>query len=271
MIKACLSEQKIYFDTQRIKRLINKNRTTVTKAKVFTVSQLNKYLDEAPNTGHFLVDKLVLLFGLYGNMRCNELTYLTVEDIAVKTDTNGKLFLNVTIRKSKTDQEGNGFNFHVKPLYTDYCPIKLFLNYRPFVEKGRLWRTYNNKIRKFTTRPLGINMIRQVPKRIADFLDLKGNYTGHSIRRTSSTTFAESENTTIMDLKRFGRWKSTTVALGYLDKSEKVKDNLASKIKSRLNQKPPPKKSKPRSTTTFNNCTFNFSNVQNVSLTNKSQ
>ena len=131
-------------------------------------------------------------------MRCNELTYLNVNDVSVRTNVNGELYLEVNIKQSKTDQEGRGFKFHVKPLDTDYCPLKLYLVYNPLVKSGRLWRTYNKKSKKFTTRPFGINKILDLPKRISSFLGLKGNYSGHSIRRTSSTVFAEQPNATIL-------------------------------------------------------------------------
>lgn len=65
-----------------------------------------------------------------------------------------------------------------------------------------------------------------VARKIAEFLDLKTpeSYTGHSLRRTGSTLLGDS-GANISVLKRFGGWKSNTVAERY------VQDSLASKNK----------------------------------------
>ena len=107
--------------------MINKHRTKIRKAKVFTVEELGKYLLHASNTGEYIIDKLLLLFGILENLICNELTYLKVEDVHLLSDVKGNLELLVLIRKSKTDQQGKGYKFVVQSMNTDFFPVKLYL------------------------------------------------------------------------------------------------------------------------------------------------
>jgi len=46
------------------------------QAKPFTEKEISLYLQSAPNDGSHLVMKLIVLFGIYGGMRLEELTYL---------------------------------------------------------------------------------------------------------------------------------------------------------------------------------------------------
>ena len=63
-----------------------------------------------------------------------------------------------------------------------------------------------------------------LPKEIAKFLNLPNasNYSGHSTRRTAATWMANS-GVSLLQLKKFGRWKSDTVAQEYYDSSLAVK------------------------------------------------
>ena len=65
-------------------------------------------------------DKALLLFGFASAMRRSELVALTVEDV----EKSGG-WLTVTLRRSKTDQEGQGHSREIHPGNTDEtCPIK---------------------------------------------------------------------------------------------------------------------------------------------------
>jgi integrase len=102
------------------------------KAVIFSSDQIKQYLSSAPNEGEYLVNKLVLVFGLFGALRCNELTVLEWEDVLDETSQG---VLRVTIRHSKTDKAGKGFEFVIpsNPEYPEICPIRLFHLYKSFV------------------------------------------------------------------------------------------------------------------------------------------
>ena len=79
---------------------------------------------------------------------------------------------------------------------------------------GSLLRKFNNN-GKITNRPIGIYTIRKYPQIIA-------NFTGHCFRRSSASIIVEN-GATSMQLQKFGRWKSATVAEGYVDQSKRQK------------------------------------------------
>lgn len=83
-----------------------------------------------------------------------------------------------------------------------------------------------------------------LPRRIATYLELSDvdKYTGHAIRRTSTTWLAENGASTTL-IQNFGGWKSASVAQEYIDKSDAMKLEISKKL-AQTNQvsemKPPP-------------------------------
>ena len=84
---------------------------------------------------------------------------------------------------------------------------------------------------KCENRPIGINKIGELPKRIAEFLKLPDPqlYTGHCFRRTSATLLVDG-GADITTLKRHTAHKSTTVAEGYINESLQNKINTGNTI-----------------------------------------
>lgn len=87
----------------------------------------------------------------------------------------------------------------------------------------RFFINYRNG--KCTVQAVGVNMFAKIPYEIAKFLHLENPelYTGHCFRRSSATLLADT-GADILELKRHGGWKSSTVAEGY------VKESLANKL-----------------------------------------
>ncbi|KAJ3665911.1 hypothetical protein Zmor_001375 [Zophobas morio] len=118
-----------------------------------------------------------------------------------------------------------GFSVNV----LDICR-KYIMSLRPKnVSHNRLFLCYRSK--KCTVQPVGINSLSKTPSVVADFLKLPEAelYTGHSIRRTSATLLSNAGADLGM-LKRHGRWKSTSVAQGYVEESISSKMIIAKKI-----------------------------------------
>lgn len=76
-----------------------------------------------------------------------------------------------------------------------------------------------------------------LPRRIANYLGLQNEekYTGHAIRRTSTTWLAENGASTTL-IQNFGGWKSASVAQEYIDKSDAMKAEI-SKTLMQANQR----------------------------------
>ena len=78
--------------------------------------------------------KAVLVIGLHGLLRRNELTDLTFEDITRKNE-----YFEFIIRKSKTDKSGKGFKFFVSGY--DYKFVDKYVNcFTSREQNGRLFR-----------------------------------------------------------------------------------------------------------------------------------
>lgn len=69
-------------------------------------------------------------------------------------------------------------------------------------------------------------------RRIADFLQLTNpeTFTAHCLRRSAATLMANAGVSQI-NLKKFGRWKSDSVAMGYIDESATSKRKLAQTLR----------------------------------------
>ena len=77
--------------------------TAAHQARPILVADLRTMLEALPDDLRGLRDRALLLIGFAGGMRRSELVGLDVEDVAVEPEG-----LRITIRRSKTDQEGAG-------------------------------------------------------------------------------------------------------------------------------------------------------------------
>jgi integrase len=211
------------------------------------------------------MNKLVLLTGFYGGMRCCEIVALTWEDIVFSEE--GVL---VTIRFSKTDRGGIRATKLLLALEKRaVSSLHYFSIYRDLVadRSGRLFRNFSSG--NFTRAPIGKNTIATIPQMIAKFLGLTDPklYTGHSFRVSSATVLAD-EGASSITLKRHGRWTSDSIAEGYLRDSKQVRASTASLL-SGYSGEPITNKSQNESSNpsfVFNNCVFNgIMNLRNVS------
>lgn len=183
------------------------------KSKILSQDNVSKFLTEAPGDT-FLLIKVALIFGLYGACRSEELRKLNVEDIE---DTGSVLV--VTLHDTKTKKKRI---FTVTREIGGINEIELYRRYvslRPkHINHSRFFIFYMNN--KCTVQPVGIHSFYKMPKKIAHYLNLPNpdGYTGHCLRRTSTTFLAEG-GADIRRLKSHGGWRSNTTAEGYIEES----------------------------------------------------
>jgi integrase len=200
------------------------------KAPSFTKLHIFDFLGLCPNEGQAVVDKLVVAFGYFGALRVAELVKMSFGDVQVTHV--GAL---VTLGKTKTEHEGTQ---KLIPVLQDkrVCPVTAFVAYQDSVRaclglenemERRLFLRWNPVTKAFENRPLGKAKIADIPRHMATVLHLDNAkfYTGHSLRVTSATVLADS-GASLTNLKRHGRWRSSTVAEGY------VRDSLLQKKKA---------------------------------------
>ncbi|RVE41434.1 hypothetical protein evm_013916 [Chilo suppressalis] len=202
------------------------------KSKVFTASEIAKFINEAPDSV-YLAAKVVLIIGITGACRTNELTLLNVNNVSKYSHNSDELLLiNVLNTKTKKDR-----NFVIRKEYVNI--VQKYQALRPSnTPIERFFLQYRNG--KCIRQPMGQNKIGSIPREIATFLGLLEPplYTGHCFRRTSATLLAES-GADLLSLKRHGGWKSNSVVEGYIEDSIQSKSKICNSIVEAITLKEP--------------------------------
>lgn len=197
------------------------------KSKTLSHHNISKFLLEAHDS-EFLMKKVVLIFGIAGACRRDELVKMTTEDIQVNVSV---IIVTITDSKSNKGRMFTITNDNNSRPNVDYLAIcKKYLNLRPKnPTSNRLFLKYDKGV--CTNMVVGMNTIAKIPKDVANYLGLPEpeEYTGHCFRRTSATLLV-SGGGDITQLKRHGGWKSSAVAEGYIDDNLQNKNATAHKI-----------------------------------------
>ena len=175
-----------------------------------------------------LRDRSIILIGFSGGFRRNEIVALDHEDLDFVSEG-----LKINIRRSKTDQFGEGFT-KALPYFdnSQYCPVE---SLKKWIEISKI--TSGPMFRRFSKgSKLSNNRLtdQTVALLIKEYLKLAGidckNYSGHSLRSGFATTAAESgaEERSIMAMTGH---KSTEMVRRYIKEANLFKNNALSKIK----------------------------------------
>ena len=175
-----------------------------------------------------LRDRTIILIGFSGGFRRNEIVSLNYDDLEFMPEG-----LKITLRRSKTDQYGEGL---LKGLpYFDnpeYCPVLSIKKWLDFskINTGPVFRRFN-KGSKLSDKRLTDQTVALLIKR---YLELAGinsrNFSGHSLRSGFATSAAESgaEERSIMAMTGH---KSTEMVRRYIKEANLFKNNALNKIK----------------------------------------
>ena len=175
-----------------------------------------------------LRDRTLILIGFSGGFRRNEIVALDYDDLDFVPEG-----LKISIRRSKTDQFGEGM---IKALpYFDssqYCPVVSLKDWITVskINSGALFRRFS-KGSRLTENRLTDQTIALL---IKEYLQLAGinskNYSGHSLRSGFATSAAESgaEERSIMSMTGH---KSTEMVRRYIKEANLFKNNALNKIK----------------------------------------
>ncbi|KAI4467936.1 hypothetical protein MML48_2g00007961 [Holotrichia oblita] len=190
------------------------------------MEQIKLFLENAEDE-KYLLWKVVLIMGVSGAMRRDELTKITVDNIQ---DTSNILIITVPDTKTDINRTFTITNPDYIRLYHKYIAL------RPkYVTCHRLFLRY--KQGRCYAQVIGVHSIGKIPCLIANYLGLPNSeqYTGHCFRRSSATLLANS-GATISVLKRHGGWKSATVAESYVEDSIENKNKIANSISGTSSQ-----------------------------------
>jgi site-specific recombinase XerD len=175
-----------------------------------------------------LRDRSIILIGFSGGFRRNEIVSLDYDDLDFVPEG-----LKINIKRSKTDQFGEGF---IKALpYFDnsqYCPVVSLKNWIEIsrISSGPVFRRFI-KGSKLSENRLTDQTVALL---IKEYLNLAGidskEYSGHSLRSGFATSAAESgvEERSIMAMTGH---KSTEMVRRYIKDANLFKNNALNKIK----------------------------------------
>jgi len=175
-----------------------------------------------------LRDRSIILIGFSGGFRRNEIVSLDYDDLDFVPEG-----LKISLRRSKTDQFGEGF-MKALPYFdsSQYCPVvslKKLLDLSK-INSGPIFRSFV-KGSKLSEKRLTDQTVALL---IKEYLNLAGidskNYSGHSLRSGFATSAAESgaEERNIMAMTGH---KSTEMVRRYIKEANLFKNNALNKIK----------------------------------------
>ena len=175
-----------------------------------------------------LRDRSIILIGFSGGFRRNEIVSLDCDDLDFVPEG-----LKINIKRSKTDQFGEGFT-KALPYFdnSQYCPVVSLKNWLEIsrITTGPLFRRFA-KGSKLSENRLTDQTVALL---IKEYLNLAGidskNYSGHSLRSGFATSAAESgvEERNIMAMTGH---KSTAMVRKYIKDANLFKNNALNKIK----------------------------------------
>jgi site-specific recombinase XerD len=175
-----------------------------------------------------LRDRSIILIGFSGGFRRNEIVSLDYDDLDFVPEG-----LKINIKRSKTDQFGEGFK-KALPYFdnSQYCPVVSLKNWIDItkINSGSLFRRFS-KGSRLTEKRLTDQTVALL---IKEYLQLAGidskNYSGHSLRSGFATSAAEAgaEERNIMAMTGH---KSTEMVRRYIKEANLFKNNALNKIK----------------------------------------
>jgi len=175
-----------------------------------------------------LRDKSIILIGFGGGFRRSELISIDYEDLEFVPEG-----LKITLRKSKTDQFGEGM-IKGLPYFTNeaYCPI---VNLKKWLEitkikSGPIFRRFA-KGSLLTNKRLSDQSVVLLIKQYLKIAKIENtNYSGHSLRSGFATVAAEygADERSIMAMTGH---KTTQMVRRYIKEANIFKNNALNKIK----------------------------------------
>jgi len=167
---------------KRIKGTAQRQATPLIKEDLFVVL-------EAMGSGLKDVrDRALLLLGFAGGFRRSELIGLNFDDVVLV-----RQGLEVTLRRSKTDQNGAGRKIGIPHGRGQWCPVVALDQWRVAsgITEGALFRPVDRHQRVGPKRLSGEAVCLVVRERVqAAGIDV-GNYSGHSLRAGLATSAAQ--------------------------------------------------------------------------------
>jgi integrase len=207
---------------------IRRTKGTASEQKTPTLTDDIRAMVEATDTGIIGIrDRALMLLGFAGAFRRSELVGLDVEDCVF-----GKDGLTVTLRRSKTDQDGAGRKIGIPyGSNPETCPVRTIQGWMEIaaVTSGPLFRSITRHGLIRSGRLSGIDVSRVV-KKLAERAGLDpAKYGGHSLRAGHATAAAIAGATERSIMKQTGH-RSVQMVRRYIRDGSLFRENSAGKL-----------------------------------------
>lgn len=212
--------------TAALKGIRRAKGTAQTQKKAATADIVKEMVRRCPNTLTGQRDRALLLLGFAGAFRRAELVALTVADLAFEADG-----LRVTIRKSKTDQEGAGQVIAIPHGSVLFCPVAALRNWLAVagIKAGPIFRAVG-KGGRVGQAALSDKSVAKRVKHYAGEVGLdSADFAAHSLRAGFVTSAAEA-GASIFKMAEVSRHRSTDVLAGYVRSANLFKDHAGADL-----------------------------------------
>jgi integrase len=158
-------------------------------------------------------DRAMFLLAWFTAARRSEIAALDLADL--RFERSG---LVVTIRRSKTDQTGDGREIGVPHIQdADLCPVRAVQAWigASEIESGALFRSFsiNGKLTENRITPQDVARLVQ---RIVGKAGIDGDFAAHSLRAGYITTAASTKGVSEVDIQRVSGHRSVNILRGYV-------------------------------------------------------
>jgi site-specific recombinase XerD len=207
---------------------IRRTMGTAQKQKTAALTDDVRAMLDASDKGMIgLRDRAIILLGFASAFRRSELVGLKAEDC-----TFGKDGLTITLRRSKTDQEGTGRKIGIPyGSNPDTCPVRTVQAWieQAAITSGSLFRSLNRHGQVQNRRLSGVDVARVV-KKLAERAGLDASkYAGHSLRAGHATSAAIAGASERSIMNQTGH-RSVQMVRRYIREGSLFRENSAGKL-----------------------------------------
>lgn len=191
------------------------------------VEDLRRMLQHAPNDLMGLRDRALLLIGFAGAFRRSEIVALNVEDVEFVREG-----LVITLRRSKTDQEGEGRKVGIPyGSFIETCPVRALQAWLTAtgIKSGPLFRPVS-KAHDVRDARLSDKTVARIVKRYVRLIGLdQRHFAGHSLRAGLATSAAMA-GVSERDIMSQTGHRSPMMVRRYIRDSNLFRSNAAARI-----------------------------------------
>jgi integrase len=165
-------------------------------------------------------DRAIVLLGFAAALRRSELAALRVEDLRFE-----KRGLVVTVRRSKTDQEGKGVEIAVPYVASrSLCAARAVRAWidAAGIASGPIFRSFNLQRRMLET-PIDGRDVANLVRKLTSKAQLDGDFSGHSLRAGFATS-ASAAKASLDSIARTTRHKFLSVLMRYVRPAQAFDD-----------------------------------------------